>query len=225
MFEQIEFKGLSMRLSFFAVFLAFGVHTSLFAADVGLVGNSEAGQTKSAACVACHGVDGNSVDPQYAKIAGQHADYLVRHLHLFKSGERENAIMAAQAALLSDQDMSDVAAYFATQKIRAGITDEPLVARGQALYRGGAGTIGASIPSCMGCHGPAGRGNPAAKYPLIAGQHGAYIKTQLERFRAGMVYGKDDNANKLIMSQVAKNLSDADIEALSSYIEGLHTAQ
>ncbi len=217
-----------MRLSFLAVFLAFGVHTSLLAAEAAkaqLIGNSEAGQTKSAACVACHGVDGNSVDPQFAKIAGQHADYVVRHLHLFKSGERENAIMAAQASLLSDQDMSDVAAYFATQKIRAGITDEPLVARGQALYRGGSSTVGAAVPSCMGCHGPSGRGNPAAKYPLIAGQHSAYIKTQLERFRGGIVYGKDDYTNKLVMSQVAKNLSDADIDALASYLEGLHTAQ
>ena len=213
-----------MRLSFFAAFLAFGVHTSVFAADAPaaqLVGNVEAGQAKSAACVACHGVDGNSVDPTFAKIAGQHANYTVRHLHMFKSGERENPVMAAQAGLLTDQDMSDVAAYFATQKVRAGITDEPLLARGQALYRGGAI---AGVPSCMGCHGPSGRGNPAAKYPAVAGQHSSYSKAQLERFRGGMIYGKDDYANKQIMSQVAKNLSDADIEALASYLEGLHTA-
>jgi cytochrome c553 len=215
-----------MRLSFLAAFLAFGVHTSVFAAAAlaspPLIGNAEAGQAKSAACVACHGIDGNSVDPAFAKIAGQHADYSVRHLHMFKSGERENPIMAAQAGLLSDQDMYDVAAYFATQKVRAGISDESLVARGQALYRGGAS---AGVPSCMGCHGPSGRGNPASKYPAIAGQHASYSKTQLERFRSGMVYGKDDSANKQIMSQVAKNLSDADIEALASYLEGMHTAE
>lgn len=208
-----------MRLSFLAAFLAFGVHTSAFAAP--LTGDVQAGQAKSAACVACHGIDGNSVDPAFAKIAGQHVDYTVRHLHMFKSGERENAVMAAQAGLLTDQDISDVAAYFATQKVRAGITDEPLVARGQALYRGGAS---AGVPSCMGCHGPSGRGNPAAKYPAIAGQHANYSKTQLERFRSGMVYGKDDYVNKQIMAQVAKNLSDADIEALASYLEGMHTA-
>ncbi len=215
-----------MRLSFLAAFLAFGVHTSVFAADAAsvprLVGNVEAGQAKSAACVACHGVDGNSVDPTFAKIAGQHPDYVVRHLHLFKSGERENPIMAAQAGLLSDQDMSDVAAYFATQKVRAGITDETLLKRGQALYRGGASAV---VPSCMGCHGPSGRGNPAAKYPAIGGQHSVYSKAQLERFRGGMIYGKDDYANKQIMSQVAKNLSDADIDALASYLEGLHVAE
>lgn len=210
-----------MRLSFLAAFLAFGVHASVPAAAP-LVGDAEAGQTKSAACVACHGIDGNSVDPAFAKIAGQHADYTVRHLHLFKSGERENAIMAAQAGLLTDQDMSDVAAYFSGQKVRAGIADEPLVARGQALYRGGS-KVG--VPSCMGCHGPSGRGNPAAKYPAIAGQHASYSKTQLERFRAGMVYGKDDYINKQIMSQVAKNLTDADIEALASYLEGMHTPE
>lgn len=214
-----------MRLSFLAAFLAFGVHMAVFAADAPvaqLVGDAAAGQTKSAACVACHGVDGNSADPSFAKIAGQHAGYLVRHLHLFKSGERENAIMAAQASLLSDQDMSDVAAYFATQKVRAGITDETLLAHGQALYRGG---TTAGVPSCMGCHGPSGRGNPAAKYPAIAGQHSAYAKAQLERFRGGMIYGKDEYANKQIMSQVAKNLSDADIDALASYLEGLHAAE
>ena len=211
-----------MRLSFLAAFLALGVHTSMFAATAPLVGNVEAGQTKSAACVACHGIDGNSVDPAFAKIAGQHADYSVRHLHLFKSGERENAIMTAQAGLLSDQDMVDVAAYFATQKVRAGITDETLVARGQALYRGGAMT---GVPSCMGCHGPSGRGNPASKYPAVAGQHSSYSKAQLERFRSGMVYGKDEYANKQIMSQVAKNLTDADIDALASYLEGLHEAE
>ena len=210
-----------MRLSFLAAFLAFGVHAAVPAAAP-LVGDAEAGQTKSAACVACHGIDGNSVDPAFAKIAGQHADYTVRHLHLFKSGERENAIMAAQAGLLTDQDMSDVAAYFSGQKVRAGIADEPLVARGQALYRGGS-KVG--VPSCMGCHGPSGRGNPAAKYPAIAGQHASYSKTQLERFRAGMVYGKDDYVNKQIMSQVAKNLTDADIEALASYLEGMHTPE
>ena len=215
-----------MRLSFLAALLAFGVHTIAFAesapAAPQLVGDAEAGQTKSAACVACHGVDGNSVDPSFAKIAGQHAGYTERHLHLFKSGERENAIMTAQASLLSDQDMSDLAAYFATQKVRAGITDETLVARGQALYRGGAST---GVPSCMGCHGPNGRGNPAAKYPAIAGQHSSYSKAQLERFRGGMIYGKDAYQNKQIMSQVAKNLSDADIDALASYLEGLHTAE
>ena len=214
-----------MRLTFLAAFLAFGVHTSVFAADAPTaqpVGDAEAGQAKSAACVACHGVDGNSVDPSFAKIAGQHAEYSFRHLHMFKSGERENAIMAAQAGLLTAQDMSDVAAYFATQKIRAGITDESLVARGQALYRGGA-SVG--VPSCMGCHGPNGRGNPASKYPAIAGQHSAYSKAQLERFRGGMVYGADEYTNKQVMSQVAKNLSDADIEALASYLEGLHPAE
>ena len=210
-----------MRLSFLAAFLAFGVHASVFAAAP-LVGDAEAGQVKSAACVACHGIDGNSVDPAFAKIAGQNADYTVRHLHLFKSGERENAIMAAQAGLLTDQDMSDVAAYFSGQKVRAGIADEPLVARGQALYRGGSNV---GVPSCMGCHGPSGRGNPAAKYPAIAGQHASYSKTQLERFRAGMVYGKDNYVNKDIMSQVAKNLTDADIEALASYLEGMHTPE
>jgi cytochrome c553 len=206
-----------LRMRFLVLAAAALMVMSAFASDV--TGNVEAGQTKSAACVACHGVDGNGVDPANAKIAGQHPQYLARHLALFKSGERENAIMGAQAGLLNEQDMADLAAYFATQKVSVGLADEPLVARGEKLYRGGAA---GGLPSCMGCHGPSGRGNPAARYPALAGQHGAYTKAQLERFRAGAIYGKDDYANKAIMSQVAKGLSDADIEALASYLEGLH---
>jgi cytochrome c553 len=198
------------------------VFTSLIAhaADIKL-GDVAAGQAKSSACVACHGIDGNSSDAQYPKIAGQHAAYIAKHLALFKSGARENAIMLAQASLLSEQDMADLGAYFSTQKVSPGITDEPLVAKGQGLFRGGDSTQ--ALPSCMGCHGPAGHGNPAANYPAISGQHANYTKTQLERFRAGTIYGTEERAK--IMSQVAKNLSDKDIQALASYIQGLHAAE
>jgi cytochrome c553 len=213
-----ECKGLTMRSWMMAAVLAMGVHAGAFAAAP-LSGDATAGQEKSAACVACHGVDGNSVDPVNAKIAGQHAGYIARHLKLFQNGERENAIMSVQAANLSAQDMADLGAYFATQKTSVGVADDKLVVRGQQLYRGGNAN---GLPSCMGCHGPTGRGNPAANYPALAGQHTDYTKTQLERFRAGMVYGKDAYDNKLVMSQVAKSLSDEDILALSSYIQGLH---
>jgi cytochrome c553 len=207
-----------MRSWIIAGVFALGVHANALAVE----GSAQAGQEKSALCVACHGVDGNSVDPANAKIAGQHAAYTARHLKLFQSGERENAIMAVQAANLSAQDMADLGAYFATQKASVGVADDALVARGQALYRGGNKN---GLPSCMGCHGPTGRGNPAASYPALAGQHSDYAKAQLERFRAGAVYGKDDTANKIIMSQVAKSLSDEDILALASYLQGLHTQE
>lgn len=204
-----------MRRTIFTAILALSVQISAFA------GSIEAGQEKSAPCAACHGVDGNSVDPTNPKIAGQHASYIARQLAMFHSGKRENPLMSPQAAILSETDMADLAAYFASQKIRPGITDEASKALGEKLYRGGSAT---GLPSCMGCHGPSGSGNPAALYPALAGQHANYIKDQLQRFRAGTVYGDPGNAHDAIMSQVAKGLSDAEIEALSSYIEGLHTA-
>lgn len=204
-----------MRRTIFTAILAFSVQISAFA------GNIEAGQEKSAACVACHGVDGNSTDPTNPKIAGQHAGYIARQLSMFHSAKRENPLMSPQAAALTETDMADLAAYFASQKIRAGITDEASKDLGQKLYRGGSAS---GLPSCMGCHGPSGRGNPAALYPALAGQHANYVKDQLQRFRAGAVYGDPANAHDAIMSQVAKGLSDAEIEALSTYIEGLHTA-
>jgi cytochrome c553 len=202
-----------------ALYLGAALMTSFaqtFASQV--VGDAKAGQEKSSDCVACHSVDGNSSDPANPKIAGQHERYVARHLQLFKTGERENAVMLGFASLLSEQDMADLGAYFATTKVNPGVADEAYVAQGQALYRGGRN----GLPSCMGCHGPSGRGNPAAGYPALAGQHSAYTKSMLERFRAGTAFGEKDKAHNLIMSQVAVSLSDAEIAALSSYIEGLH---
>lgn len=196
--------------------LLLGFHSSAHAA-----GDPKAGETKAAVCAACHMVDGNSSDPQYPKIAGQHERYIARQLSLYKSGERDNAIMLGFAAALSDQDMADLGAYFASQKIRPGTADEALVAQGQALYRGG--NPQTSIPACMACHGPTGRGNPGAKYPALGGQHADYTQAQLTAYRAGAVHGKDANAN-VIMSEVAKALSDEEIRALASYLEGLHAA-
>ena len=191
----------------------------LLASAASAAGDAKAGQEKASACVACHGVDGNSSDPANPKIAGQHAAYIARQLKLFKSGERENAIMLGFASALTEQDMSDIAAFYATQKVSGGVADEAYVSKGQTLYRGGRN----GLPSCMGCHGPSGRGNPGSAYPAIAGQHTTYTKTQLERFRAGAVYGKDGAQNNAVMSQVAHNLTDDEITALASYVEGLHT--
>lgn len=196
-------------------------------------GNAEAGQGKAAVCAACHGMDGNSADPQYPKLAGQHERYTARHLRLFKSGERENAIMLGFAATLSRQDMRDIGAYYATQKVRPGVADESLIESGEhagksyyklgeQLYRGG--NIERGVPACAACHGPAGDGNPGPAYPLLAGQHAAYTAAQLKTFRSGTVYGRGDNAN-LVMAGVAGALSDEEIQALATYIEGLHRAE
>lgn len=195
-------------------------------------GDAAAGAGKAAACAACHSVDGNSADPQYPKLAGQNERYIARQLALYKSGERENAIMLGFASMLSPQDMRDVGAYFAGQAVRAGIADETRIAEGpnkdkkfyqvgEAIYRGGNAARG--VPACMACHGPSGHGNAGAAYPALAGQHAGYTVTQLQHFRDGKVWGKDARANT-IMGDVAKSLTDEEIQALATYIEGLHAA-
>lgn len=184
-------------------------------------GDAAAGATKAAVCGACHGMDGNSVDPQYPKLAGQHAAYTARHLALYKSGARENAIMAGFATVLSEQDMLDLGAHFASLSVTPGIADEEMVATGQRLYRGG--DAGRELPACIACHGPAGKGNPLVPYPAIAGQHAAYTADMLRRYRDGAIYGDTEGSN-VAMAAIAADLTDAEIEALASYLEGLYAA-
>ena len=193
-------------------------------------GDATAGAGTAAACAACHGLDGNSSDPQYPKLAGQHERYIARQLALFKSGERENAIMMGFAAPLSAQDMRDIGAYFSTQKVVPGVADDSAIAEGpnqgrkfyevgEKLFR--AGKSDGSVPACQACHGPTGSGNPGPAWPAIDGQHAGYTATALTAFRDGKVWGKDANANA-IMAGVAANLSDEEIQGLATYIEGLH---
>lgn len=184
-----------------------------------LPGNAKAGQAKAAVCGACHGMDGNSTVAQYPKLAGQNEEYIVRQLHNFKSGKRQNAIMLGFASQLSDQDMADIGAYFMSQRSRPGVADEKLVAAGQKLYR--EGDASRNIPACMACHGPDGRGNPGAIYPQIAAQHADYLQKTLQAWHDGTVWGKDDHSQ--IMPTIAKRLTEKDIAAVSSYLEGLHT--
>lgn len=180
-------------------------------------GDPEAGKAKSAVCAACHGADGNSMNPEWPKIAGQHASYLVGQLQAYKSGARKNALMNGQAMGLSEEDMKDLAAYFTEQEMSAGVADPELVAIAEPIWRGGKADTG--TPACSGCHGPAGMGNSAAQWPRLAGQHAAYSATQLKLYREGTRAG---TANAQMMSQVAKGLTDKEIEALASYMSGLH---
>jgi cytochrome c553 len=183
-------------------------------------GDATAGQAKAATCGACHGADGNSATAQYPKLAGQHEDYIARQVDLFKSNKRSNPVMMGFIASLSVQDMHDIGAYFASKSSLPGVADAKYVAQGEAYYRGGDGKDG--VPACMACHGPDGRGNPGAGYPQLAGQYADYTSAKLKDFRDGKGFSDDDRAK--IMTAVAKNLSDQDIAALASYIEGLHAA-
>jgi len=183
-------------------------------------------------CAACHGVDGNAAIALYPKLAGQHEQYIWRQLKMYKSGERNNAIMLGLAAVLTEQDMRDIGAYFSQQKVIAGLADETVIAQGpnagkkfyevgEKIYRSGNATN--DVPACMACHGPAGAGMPGPTYPALGGQHADYTSLRLNEFRAGTVWGKDKNAN-VIMSQAAKGLSDEDIQSLATYLQGLHKA-
>ncbi|MDE1884861.1 MAG: cytochrome c4 [Xanthomonadaceae bacterium] len=180
-------------------------------------GDASAGQAKTATCAACHGIDGNSAAAQYPKLAGQQASYIVRQLELFKSGKRANPIMLGFAASLSEQDMRDIGAYFASKTSLPGVADAKLVPVGEAYYRSGDAKDG--VPACMACHGPDGRGNPGSEYPQLSGQHADYVAARLKAYRDGSA-GSDDHAR--IMEAIAKPLNDAEIAALASYVEGLH---
>ena len=179
-------------------------------------GDAAAGKQKSAACAACHGADGNSVNGEWPKLAGQNAKYLAKQLHEFKAGDRANPIMSGMAAPLSDQDMADLAAYFSSQKVSPGEADPQLVEAGQALYKGG--NLANGVSACMACHGPNGAGNPEAGFPSIAGQHAQYTETQLKAFRS-MQRANDPGQ---MMRNIAIKMTDPEIKAVASYIQGLH---
>lgn len=196
-------------------------------------GDAKAGQTKAAACAACHGADGNPSDPQYPRIAGQSERYIARQLALFANGQRTSGmapVMVPFAQTLSAQDMRDVGAYFATQKSGASLADDGVVKGGaydgmkfyevgQKLYRSGDTARG--IPACMACHGPTGAGNPGPAYPHVGGQQQAYVVRRLQEYQAGTTT-ETDASHFNIMAQVAKPLTEQEIQALGSYLQGLH---
>lgn len=204
-------KFQSMVLSLFpALFLGLGTSVTVLAE-----GTVEAGQSKSTPCIACHGVDGNSSNPQWPTLAGQHAQYITKQLKAFKSGARKDPLMTPMAMSLSDDDVADLAAYFAAQTPTGLEADPSRVPLGQHLFRGGDTKSG--IPACAGCHGPGGDGNPAALYPSIHGQHATYVAKQLRDYRAGT---RQTDQNQM-MRNVADTMSDEQIDAVASYVQGL----
>jgi cytochrome c553 len=178
-------------------------------------GDPARGQQLSAACAACHGADGNSVNPEWPKLAGQHADYIYKQLMDYKAGRRENALMAGQVANLDEQDMRDLGAYYARQQMSPGTADESLAERGERIYRGGIPAAG--VAACTACHGATGKGNPAALFPMVGGQHAKYNADQLRYFRSA----QRANDNGRMMRNLASKMSDADIQAVAEYMAGL----
>jgi cytochrome c553 len=190
------------------------------AANTLVLGDAKTGETKAATCGACHGIDGNPSDKQYPKLAGQNEAYIARQITLFQTQKRQNAIMMGFAANLSQQDMHDIGAYFATKTSLPGVADDKLLQRGQVLYRGGDAKLG--IPACMACHGPDGRGMAGTGFPQLGGQWADYVTAKLKDWKGGASWG--DDAKAKVMPSIAQSLGDADINALASYVEGLHTA-
>ena len=192
-------------------------------------GDAEAGQAKSATCMACHGLAGNSTIPNYPKLAGQGEGYILKQLQEFKSGVRDNAIMAGVVSLLSEQDMIDIAAYYSIQTIseNSAKADEKTIELARKIYLGGKKDT--QTTACIACHGPKGLGIPSAKFPALSAQHADYIASQLKAFRQYSINeqtGSDevarDNDYEGMMRNVAKGLTTVEIEALAEYIAGLH---
>jgi cytochrome c553 len=189
--------------------------TSLMSFAVFAAGDSAAGKAKSALCAGCHGVDGNSVNSVWPNLAGQHASYLVKQLKNFKSGERADPVMQGMVAALSENDMADVAAYFASQKTKPVAFDEKLVEQGEGIYRGG--ITETSVAACMACHSPGASGNEPAAYPSLRSQHSDYLVAQLKKFRDST----RSNDSGSMMRGVAARMSDREMMAVAAYISAI----
>ena len=180
-------------------------------------GDPVAGKAKAAVCASCHGPDGNSVNPEWPKLAGQHAGYTAKQIHDLKAGvTRSDALMAPMIAGLSDRDIEDIAAYYAVQTSTGGYASEALHAPGERIYRGGNARAG--VPACIACHGPRGGGNGPAGFPRLAGQHAVYTAKQLEDWRTG---ARSNDPNEM-MADAVRYLTPEEMKAVSEYIAGLH---
>ncbi|MFA0413222.1 cytochrome c [Vibrio renipiscarius] len=197
---------------------------SLFVScSVSAQGSIEAGKAKSQTCVACHGSDGNSLLGMYPSLAGQHAKYLEKQLKDLKLGMtsagkqgRYDPVMSGMALPLSEQDMADLAAYYASLPLAHNTTPESAIEQGKVLYTAGDAERG--LTACIACHGPRGNGTELSGFPKISGQQPDYIKSQLMKFRDGT---RENDMNEM-MRDIAQKLTDKDIDTLSNYMGGLH---
>jgi cytochrome c553 len=171
------------------------------------------GAISTQVCAACHTADGSRGAPANPIIAGQHAEYLAKQLIEFKTNKRKNPVMNGMAAPLSEEDIRNVAAFYASKTAKPGFAkNKDSVALGEKIYRGG--IADRNVPACAGCHGPNGSGIPA-QYPRIGGQHGDYVEAQMVAFRSGA------RANGPMMVGIAAKMNDKEIKAVSDYIAGL----
>lgn len=203
----------------FAAAVALAVVAPVFAQAGAKVDLAKGQQIATQVCAACHGADGNGTAPVNPKLAGQHPEYLYKQLQNFKpkkagaAAERANPIMAGFAATLSDDDMRNVAAYYAAQKLKpSAAKQKDTVELGQSIYRGG--IAGKQLAACAGCHSPNGAGIPA-QFPRLAGQYSDYTEAQLIGFRQGA------RKNSAQMTAIAAKLSDVEVKALADYLAGL----
>lgn len=179
-------------------------------------GNPVAGKAKTATCAACHNADGNATIAINPKLAGQHQAYLAKQIRDFISGARIDNMMMSMVSNLSEQDIDDVAVYYWQQQPAAAVASEENLALGESIYRGGITSLG--VAACIACHGPKGRGNPAAGYPALAGQNAAYTAHELDAFRKST---RTNDANA-VMRMLTKRMTDEEIQAVSNYIQGLN---
>jgi cytochrome c553 len=188
-------------------------------AAIDLKGDPKAGSAKIQTCIACHNADGNSTTPIWPNLGGQSEKYLIEQLEAFKKGDkgaRFDPVMYGMTQALSDQDIADLSAYFASQKPVVGVAKQDLVALGEKIYRGGNPKTG--VAACSACHGPKGDGNDPAGFPRLSGQHSEYVLDQLKKFKSG---ARSNDPNE-IMRDISKRLTDEEMQAVSSYVSGLH---
>lgn len=215
----------------FSVALAAALALAAFATSPAVAadavkGSADAGATKAAVCTACHGVNGNSVNPEWPSLAGQNAAYLREQLAMFKAKKRNNPIMAPIIEPLGEQDFADLAEFYAAQTPTGLEADPSYWKAGEALYK--AGDAKRNIPACTACHGPAGQGNAGAGYPALRAQHSVYTVKQLQDYLTQNRYRDPADANKVnttrnsaMMSTIAARLTPEDIRNLASYLQGL----
>ncbi|MGR9012260.1 MAG: c-type cytochrome [Gammaproteobacteria bacterium] len=212
------------KLLILSISLALTSATSILHAE----GNLNAGKQKAASCSSCHGDNGNSIVATFPKLAQQHSSYLAQQLHAFKDGSRNDPMMSALALTLTDEDIKDISAYYATQKISENAlpvldaddddeSEKPvsnkdiqaLIAQGSDLYRNG--DLTREVSACIACHGPFGEGNKPASFPALKSQHADYLIKTLTDFKSGSRSNNPEN----IMHMIAKKMTDEEIKAVS----------